>query len=936
MGNLHSSDSSGESESTDRISEQQQQGADTAELREVAVDSQQKATELYKDDLEYQRKFQPATALSVAYRANRDGENVTGFEIVFDKSNQTTASEKLLAQTSNSHDVASATTRQTDENLEKNASSPGTMLEHESMSVLQAADRADLVTEPLRPLPQQEAQQEELVRSGKPPAEEKWTARQNEPTVEIDHAQTESGEGLSQVMSYPPPREIYENDARKADLSTLTPNDIQEKVAAGDKFRQIHEALKNSEDALILGGPSQTAQDRSLEKRASSNPFDSSHPDLMPAETTRSDSRNANSELRNEASAIKSLRVEQESFVNTESAARTYTVKEGDNLSKIAREQLGKGATPQDVFEYARSIAQINELKNANLIYAGDALKLPGFSKIEGAGIDIGMRASSTHTDAARDGHMHELPTEAPFAEHQELAQLLKQFPELEKSHPEVKSQLELIQSGKGLTESQIKSVGESLSQILDPHQNLLNLDKKEKLEIATGLIKELSKPGLIRQGWITANESTMTCGQAVVENIVNSQSPDIYAKNVALACTRGTIEVSGKEETVFTSSDLIKQHHAQERPLVSQVFQNAVASWVASQQGQRFVVEDGKEYSVSAEGKHREWGTSSREVVSTLKGLTGNDFSRETDKVANAQDLTRTIAEAGAAHGYPLAVLTQDQHHWVDVMGMQGQQLVVHDPSGMIPEKVSAAKFYEMLDDKTSPNLTVSLVYRGAERKTSEKAGPVNDDTVRGGNEVYTYNTGYGYSNQYSTNNYRHSNSSGLLQGGTSIDVRNYQQGQAAPGSYYPAYPKFNGEIYQNHHRNHAVASEQSHPLYAHLNRDARLQTGIEHFSQPHQHAESRGQIEKPMTAHFHYHNGNETFNMDLKLPPGSPKNGPIDTTVAGFFQLGRSKCVTQTRLVGQMVTDQHGTRYVGSITCLNKGQVLLSGNRQIIWFHK
>ena len=51
-------------------------------------------------------------------------------------------------------------------------------------------------------------------------------------------------------------------------------------------------------------------------------------------------------------------------------AGRTYTVRKGDNLTKIAAAQLGNGSR-------WRELAQLNALRDPNRIYPGQVLKLP-------------------------------------------------------------------------------------------------------------------------------------------------------------------------------------------------------------------------------------------------------------------------------------------------------------------------------------------------------------------------------------------------------------------------------------------------------------------------------------------------------------------------------------------------------------------------------
>jgi nucleoid-associated protein YgaU len=53
-------------------------------------------------------------------------------------------------------------------------------------------------------------------------------------------------------------------------------------------------------------------------------------------------------------------------------AARTYTVKSGDTLSKIAKEHLGDGNAYMKIFEANR-----DQLKDPDMIKPGQVLKLP-------------------------------------------------------------------------------------------------------------------------------------------------------------------------------------------------------------------------------------------------------------------------------------------------------------------------------------------------------------------------------------------------------------------------------------------------------------------------------------------------------------------------------------------------------------------------------
>jgi nucleoid-associated protein YgaU len=60
------------------------------------------------------------------------------------------------------------------------------------------------------------------------------------------------------------------------------------------------------------------------------------------------------------------------SGANTSAGARTYTVKPGDTLSKIAKEHLGNANAYMQIFE-----ANKDQLTNPDLIKPGQVLRLP-------------------------------------------------------------------------------------------------------------------------------------------------------------------------------------------------------------------------------------------------------------------------------------------------------------------------------------------------------------------------------------------------------------------------------------------------------------------------------------------------------------------------------------------------------------------------------
>lgn len=68
------------------------------------------------------------------------------------------------------------------------------------------------------------------------------------------------------------------------------------------------------------------------------------------------------------------------SAINKDIEPKEYEVKNGDNLTKIAKEQLGPDATPEQVKEHVDKIATLNDVKNPNMIKTGEKLSLPGYT----------------------------------------------------------------------------------------------------------------------------------------------------------------------------------------------------------------------------------------------------------------------------------------------------------------------------------------------------------------------------------------------------------------------------------------------------------------------------------------------------------------------------------------------------------------------------
>lgn len=67
----------------------------------------------------------------------------------------------------------------------------------------------------------------------------------------------------------------------------------------------------------------------------------------------------------------------------TTAAAADYTVKEGDSLWKISKEQLGKGTRYKEIFE-----ANKDTIKDPRLIHVGQTLNIPGKNVVADSGIE--------------------------------------------------------------------------------------------------------------------------------------------------------------------------------------------------------------------------------------------------------------------------------------------------------------------------------------------------------------------------------------------------------------------------------------------------------------------------------------------------------------------------------------------------------------------
>lgn len=80
---------------------------------------------------------------------------------------------------------------------------------------------------------------------------------------------------------------------------------------------------------------------------------------------------------------------------------KEYEVKRGDNLTKIAKAQLGPDATPQEIHQYIKEVAKLNKIKNPDLILDGQKLQLPGHTKDGGY---ITLDGDGNKTTTWKDG----------------------------------------------------------------------------------------------------------------------------------------------------------------------------------------------------------------------------------------------------------------------------------------------------------------------------------------------------------------------------------------------------------------------------------------------------------------------------------------------------------------------------------------------------
>jgi hypothetical protein len=87
-----------------------------------------------------------------------------------------------------------------------------------------------------------------------------------------------------------------------------------------------------------------------------------------------------------------------------QSPEKHYHIKDGDNLTHIAKEQLGKDASEQEIQKYIKEIAKRNDIKDVNLIYKGDWLDLPEVQK------NPEKAKPETVPEAAKDGKQADTP----------------------------------------------------------------------------------------------------------------------------------------------------------------------------------------------------------------------------------------------------------------------------------------------------------------------------------------------------------------------------------------------------------------------------------------------------------------------------------------------------------------------------------------------
>lgn len=66
--------------------------------------------------------------------------------------------------------------------------------------------------------------------------------------------------------------------------------------------------------------------------------------------------------------------------INRDVEPEEHTVKKDETLTKIAKEQLGAGATPEEVQKHIKTITELNDIKDPNKLKVGDKLLLPGYT----------------------------------------------------------------------------------------------------------------------------------------------------------------------------------------------------------------------------------------------------------------------------------------------------------------------------------------------------------------------------------------------------------------------------------------------------------------------------------------------------------------------------------------------------------------------------
>jgi hypothetical protein len=283
----------------------------------------------------------------------------------------------------------------------------------------------------------------------------------------------------------------------------------------------------------------------------------------------------------------------------------------GDNLSKIARDHLGPTVSESDVQRYVREIQQANQLQNADRIFVGQRLSLPGhtadgafvvernggttttwadgrvqFRHIDGRSyervpgengswtqIHNGVRPEdnfviSRNADGryflTRPGEGPQETTNNPAvrAEHRVLSNLADQKildPGLRARFEADMSRFEQRAREQGLSNEEVAKTYREIAQLMSARNGVV--PENRRIELAQQVMAQAADPRTIDQG------SYNTCNVTAVEAMIYSRDPSKAANLITQVALRGSYRSPEGQVVRLDSQSLTPRADAAEHP---------------------------------------------------------------------------------------------------------------------------------------------------------------------------------------------------------------------------------------------------------------------------------------------------------------------------------------------------------------------------------